>query len=789
MATMSVHNETLRKISNKFADGLLHHRILILIFIGLITLSLGYVGLNQRLVAGFDKSIPQMHPYMETLFKYRSAFGGSNRVTLFVEDTSGNMFNAKYFTALGEITKDVLKIPSVDPRTVTSLFTPNVNYVSVTEDGFMGAQVVPSDFVPDQKHIEDVKYNLTQSTEIGKTVAKDLSGALVIADIVEKDPTTGRLLDYQALSKTLDALQEKYQSPQIKVHMVGFAPFTGAIINGAEGIYKFFIITLAITFGALIFFSGSWKLATATILTALVSVVWQLGLVRLLGYGVDPLSVLVPFLILSIGVSHAVQMTSLWRSGIATGHSPTEASRNAIYLLLIPGATALIADAVGFGVIMIISIPIIKELGITASIGVAVMLITNKVMLPIALSFISFNEKEKMNAKLAQVKTTNFLWQFLMKFATPRYAVIALAAGILVGVFGYTMEKRLIVGDLAVGAPEFWSYAPYNKAMALISKKFSVGMDELVVIAEAKQTEACVQYPVLKTIDDFVWAMKGVPGVHSIKAVSEVLRSRNVGNYEANPKFLGLPYDTEMIASNIGGMQVIGTPLYSSDCKAMPITLFLTDHKSETLKKVIFEIEKFKAKHDTPDLKFSLAMGNAGIMAATNDVVASAQLEISLILFGTIGIFCYLTFLSWRATLCALVPLVIVSLFANAVMVALDIGLKVSTLPVLALGVGVGVDYSIYLIARMQAHLTPGTSVMDAYGVALNEVGAAVVFTAITMSVGVATWAWSDLKFQADMGILLAYMFFVNMVGATVLMPAVAYWTMGKGIKAEKVLA
>jgi len=154
--------------------------------------------------------------------------------------------------------------------------------------------------------------------------------------------------------------------------------------------------------------------------------------------------------------------------------------------------------------------------------------------------------------------------------------------------------------------------------------------------------------------------------------------------------------------------------------------------------------------------------------------VAQAQLRINLTLFAAVGLFVFLTFLSWRATLCAMVPLILVAYFANVVMVGMNIGLKIFVLPVLALGVGVGVDYSIYLIARMLAHMNNRLSVKESYANALREVGVPVIFTSITMSVGVATWFWSSLKFQADMGILLAYMFFVNMLGAIFLMPALA---------------
>ena len=341
------------------------------------------------------------------------------------------------------------------------------------------------------------------------------------------------------------------------------------------------------------------------------------------------------------------------------------------------------------------------------------------------------------------------------------------------GGVGYMAEQRLVVGDTDAGSPEFWPGHIYNQDINTIVSRFSVGLDELVVVAQSDVTEACVDYGVMKTIDDFVWQMQNVQGVKSVVSLTEIIRERNIGNYEANPKFLGMPFNSQMISANMYRIEA-SQGMFSNDCKAMPIRLYLSDHKADTLHRITAAVDAFNKMHGNPHVNLRLAMGNGGIMAATNEEVAQAQLRINLTLFAAVGLFVFLTFLSWRATVCAMVPLILVAYFANVVMVGMNIGLKIFVLPVLALGVGVGVDYSIYLIARMLSHMNNRLSVKESYANALREVGVPVIFTSITMSVGVATWFWSSLKFQADMGILLAYMFFVNMLGAILLMPALA---------------
>ena len=769
----------LERFSAKISNFLVGQRVLVLSVMLVLTAFLGYEAFTQRLDPGFDKSVPLSHPYMKTYTEYKPEFGGSNTITVFVQDRSGDMFNPAFFKVLEHVTQDILVMDGVDARTVTSLFTPNVNYVAVTEEGFTGSRIVPADFEATEEGLEQVRQNLYRSDEIGRTVAKDFSGALVIAELVERDPATGAKLDYQEVAERLEQLRDKYESQGVDIGVIGFATFIGDIIDGAQGVILFFAITLAVTFVLLVFFAGSWKLAVAAIAVSLAAVAWQLGLVKLLGYGVDPLSILVPFLVLAIGVSHAVQMTNAWRLGILAGMDGPTAAKDAFNKLFIPGATALVSDAVGFAVIMIIDIDIIRELGITASIGVGVMLLTNKFMLPAILSYLSLNERELARARRASEGADHPFWNLLARSSRPVPAAVIVLLSLGLVAYGASKSNDLIIGDSEAGAPEFWPDARYNRDIDKIVSNFTVGLDEFVVIAESSKDSACVNYGVMETIDDFVWHMRNVPGVRSVKSLSQVVRERNVGNYEANPKFLGLPRNEQMIAANIYRVEM-SQRLFNNDCSVMPVTIYPVDHQAGTLRRIVEAVTKYQDANSNPDVTFRMAMGNAGIWAATNEAVKDSVLTMDVILFVAIVLCVFLTFFSWRAALCVMLPLLAVSIFANAVMVFLNIGLKVSTLPVLALGVGVGVDYGIYLFARAFVHMRNGEDVETAFRNSYREVGTAVVFTAVTMSLGVALWYFSDLKFQSDMGVLLAYMFFVNMLGAVLLMPAITRFLMGR---------
>src|SRR4030095_5241299 len=210
--------------------------------------------------------------------------------------------------------------------------------------------------------------------------------------------------------------------------------------------------------------------------------------------------------------------------------------------------------------------------------------------------------------------------------------------------------------------------------------------------------------------------------------------------------------------------------------------------QATTIEHIVEKIKEFKAAGgDTDQVQFRLASGNVGVMAATNEVVEASEKWVNLALFASVTLLCLLTFRSWRVTLCIILPLALVTVLCNAVMAMLDIGVKVNTLPVVALGVGVGVDYGIYLFERMKHEMEDrGLQLKDAFVEALKQRGTASVFTAVTMTVSVATAIFSSLKVQGDMGILVAFMFLVNAFGAILVLPALAAYLVGNRRRKER---
>jgi len=768
----------LRQLVETFGQILFGNRRIFLGVFILITLLLGASATRLQVDAGFEKMIPLEHEYMQTFIAYRNTFGGANRVLVALRKHEGEIYDARFFETLKAVTDEVFFIPGVDRATVTSLFTPNVRFIEVVEDGFAGGNVIPAGFQGTTEELETVRENVLKSGRLGRLVANDHTGAMVSAELLERDPTTGERLDYLAVAGQLEDIRTRHAGDGVDVHIIGFAKAIGDITDGARGVLLFFVISFVVTALLLYRYSGSAKLAGLTLVCAMTPVVWLMGLLPIIGFGIDPMSILVPFLIFSIGVSHAVQMTHAWRLEVIGGADSFSAARNSFTRLFIPGAMALTTTAIGFLVIMRIEIDMVRELAMTAGLGVALMLITNMMLLTILLSWMRLSDRDIARTD-SREHEGDWMWLRLRKLAEPRNARIVLAVAAVILVAATWQSRDLRTGDLGEGIPELHDDSRYNLDAAAIVESFAIGVDVLSVIAQSRDVDgACTNFEIMDTIDRFEMTMRGVHGVQSVVGLPGVAKIINAGWNEGNPRWRVLSRNPAILAQSVTPVDT-GTGLLNTDCSAMQILIFTRDHEGPTIAHVIREVKKFRDANRSEHLDFLLASGNVGVMAATNEAVDAASVAILVLVFGAISLLFFAEFRSWRATLCIVLPLTMVAVMCNALMAILDIGLKVSTLPVVAIAVGIGVDYGIYLYERMAYRFSHGDDLPEAFFQALRQRGTAVMFTAATMSVGVGTWTMSALKFQADMGLLMAFMFLVNMVAALVLLPAFASLLLG----------
>jgi hypothetical protein len=870
------------KIENLFFKN----RMSILSGFVVLTIVMGFFASQLRLDAGFYKTLPGNHSFIKTFYQYEDALFGSNNLIIAVRNTEGDIFEKDFLSKLLEVSEAVRYLPGANQASLTSLWTPNVRVLRVTEEGYEATAVIPGNIIPEDlndSEIQKIKERILTGGHVGKIVSNDFTSALIKIELTEFDPRTGEPLDYLSLGKLLDTeIRNTFEDEKYKIHIIGFAKMISDIASQAGNVFIFFLLAFGLTVLAVYYYSKSWTLTFLPLICSLTSLIWQFGMLEILGFGLDPLAILVPFLVFAIGVSHGIQQVNQITKEVIEGQTAIYAARASFSRLLVPGTMALVTDLVGFGTLVFLPIGMIQELGITASIGVAMKIVTNLVMLPLAASYAKYNSSFIARAERAIQGRRNAM-QLFGKMAEPKIAVITLAISSVLFVYATILASDRHIGDLHAGAPELRPDAIYNKDMKDITSRFNITSDVLIVIMEVPEL-ACRMYDVMSVQDNFHWYMENVDGVTEVISLSGVARQAASGYAEGNPKWNYVPRHDRALGF-VTSIADPSTGLLNEDCTILPVYIFTEDHKATTIEHVITAAQNYQSEYqkldqaisfktvftpptgenpypevlttygsgiekgeegineiktfteeewinfgyqnnfntrslvsgrlstlfkdeqlssyDTKEMKdinsardaindyfktntydalvtpyddtnFRLASGTVGIMHATNEVIETSELPMMLLVYAVIIFLVFITYRDWRATVCCTVPLTFATMLGYAFMDVMEIGLKISTLPVMVLAVGIGVDYAFYIYNRLQTYLKEGLDITEAFQNTFANTGAAVIFTALTLAIGVSTWSFSALKFQADMGMLLTFMFIVNMLCAMTTLPALA---------------
>lgn len=763
---------------NRLERLVFQNRMVVVALCILVTLLLGFQATRLAPNASFDGMLPLSHPYLQNyLAERKKLVSQANSLRIVVERKGeGGILDAEYLETLKKINDDVFNLPGVVRGQMKSLWTPSTRWTVVTESGFEGGTVMPSDYDGSARALQRVRLNIERSGEVGQLVSRDYQSTALIVPLAERDDA-GNALDYAVLSARLEALRSQYDSDKLSIHVTGFAKVAGDMIEGLSQVMLFFGLAAAIVTVIVLWYTRCLRSTALVVMCSMVAVIWQLGLLPLLGFSLDPYAALVPFLVFAIGMSHGAQKMNGVMLDIGRGFDKLVAARYTFRRLFIAGFTALACDAVGFAVLLIIDIQSIRQLAIVASLGVAILVFTNLILLPVLLSYTGVNRKAAQRAVRSDAvehgtEGVGGLWAMLARFTERRWATAAIVAAVLLGIAGVLGGRELQIGDLDAGAPELRPQSRYNVDNAYLTRHYATSSDVFVVMVKTP-AQAGLKYDVLERIDDLEWRLRQVDGVESTLSLASLARQNAVAMNEGNPRWFEL-------SPNQGALNTAASRaprnLVDGDFSLPQIQVFLRDHKAATLRRVSDAVEEFAKANDSDDARFLLAAGNAGFEAATNVVVEKANRFMLVLVYLAVIVLSYVTFRSWRAVACAIIPLALTSVLSEALMVMLGIGLKVATLPVVALGVGIGVDYALYVLSIMLAKLRQGESLHAAYQHSLQTTGRVVMLTGITLAAGVATWALSPIKFQADMGVLLAFMFVVNMIGALVLLPALAHF-------------
>lgn len=762
--------------SGGFLERLIfNNRDAIVVLCLLVTVVLGFSARKLELNASFESVIPASHPYIRNYLTHRNDLrdrGNSLRVV--VETEGQTIVDPAYLRLLQAISDEVMLLPGVERPYLQSLWTRGVRWIAVTEGGLEGGPVMPDTYDGSEESLDQLRANILRSSQVGRLVAGDFKSTAIIAPLLGDEAQSGAGLSYKDLSRRLEDIRGKYEGKGVRIYIVGFAKIMGDLINGLSDIVMFFAIAVVIAMAAMYWFNRCLRSTILVVTCSLLTVVWQLGLLPLLGFRLDPYSILVPFLVFAIGMSHGAQKMNGVMQDIGRGLHRRAAARNTFRRLFMTGFTALVCDAAGFAVLLWVDIAAIRALALIASLGGAILIFTNLILLPVLLTYTGVSPQAAARA-LAQERDAltgkqQWPWRVLHRFTTRRWAAASILAAIAVAIIGLRAGAHLQIGDLEDGAPELRQSSRYNMDNAYVTSHYLDSSDVLSVMITTP-ADQCADYETLIKVSDLQERLATVPGVKATRSLADLQRMMSAEFNEGSLKWMEIIPNQKALDS-VTAQAPRG--LFNEDCNLLALHVHLADHKAMTLRHVVESVDGYAKASDTPDVKFLLAGGKGGIEAATNSVVEAANDKMLYGVYGVVALLCLISFHSWRAVIVAMLPLVLTSILASALMVWLGMGVKVATLPVVALGVGIGVDYALYILSVTLLLLRQGKSLPEAYRQALRFTGRVVMLTGFTLATGVATWAFSAVKFQADMGLLLAFMFLWNMLGALVLIPSLA---------------
>ncbi|HSW25014.1 MAG TPA: MMPL family transporter, partial [Burkholderiaceae bacterium] len=742
-----------------------NHRRAILVAFALVSIFLGWHSTQLKINANFERMIPRSHPYIQNYLDNKTELRGlGNQLRVVVENTQGDIYDPEYLKFLASINDALYITPGVDRPWLKSLWTPVLRWGEVTEEGMRGGPVMPERFDGSPAKIEELKANIARSGAAARIISDDQRSSMIVVPLLDRYADSGEPINYLKLSRALEEQVRAKGTGKFRVYIVGFGKLVGDLIEGLATVISYFAISVAIAALFVFLYTRCLRSTVVLVVTAVLGVMWLMGLLQILGYELDPYSILVPFLLFAIGLSHGAQKMNGIMQDVGRGTHKYVAARYTFRRLFLAGLTALLTNVVGFMVLIIIDIPVIRDLAVMTSIGVTGLIFTKLVLIPVLLSYTGVSPKAAQRslnddaAEQAGRSAMGRVWAALERLTERRWALVAIAAAALLGAGALSLRTGLKIGDLDEGAPELRRDSRYNLDNAYIARHYGLSSDQFAVIVKTPKS-ACDRYEGLVEADRLGWELEHVQGVKAVTSFAEQTKRGVAASSEGYFKWNTLARDPRILGPAANRVIQDNPDAMNPNCSLFAVTAYLGDHRADTLDRVLKAVEGFAATHSRPGAEFLPAAGPAGIEAVTNIVVRQSFYIMHVVLYIAVTLLCFVTFRSWRAVVVALVPLLITSILCEAIMVVMGIGVKVATLPVIALGVGVGVDYALYLLSVQLAVQRRGGSLREAYKHSLEFTGKVVALIGVTMAAGVVTWAWSPIKFQADMGILLTFMF------------------------------
>ncbi|MFH2044320.1 MAG: MMPL family transporter [Pseudomonadota bacterium] len=720
----------------------------------------------------FPDLLPGQHAFVKLLKKY-SGFGGTNQILIEIRAKNGTIFNKKSLNKIIKISDELLLFPGIDRNKIISIGVSKIKNFKVSSWGLEFPSLMFPEPPATEEEMEDLKRNIYSNTlYFGKLVSLDSKAAIITAGFFEEG------VDCDVIYDKIQLIKKKYEDENDEIFVVGEPYLYGVISHYIGQTFKVFIITGIAIFLTALLYTSSLRLVLLPFFSAGICAIWGIGFIGFWGYNLDPLILVVPLLLCTRALSHSMQFN--WRINeeyADVGDMPT-AVANTIRGLFYPGVSGIITDSFSILLIAFVPIPIMQKLGIICFCWAMSMIVVCLIQDPVLYLYLPFSAEK--NRKWRDKKRSGWLDRAMGKVAACSqgkglYVIIVLSVTLVLVAGWYS--QRVEVGDIYPGTPILRANSPYNKACGVLARDFPGSMDPLIIVASGNREKGLADRDLMEKISEFQFYLMQNPLIEGTSSVSDLIKNMQMKYQENDPKQYVLPDSDAGVAAvmflMMGGGAEPGDfdQYYSEQLSAASLVAYCKDHTAKTINNVLKYCRDFIDCNKDKNIRFDLAAGIIGVVAATNDAVARDQILLSVAAFALTFICVSFFFQSFVPGAILMIPLFVSNLAVFGYMGIAGLSLNLQTLAIPPIAVGIGVDYGIYLFSRIREETNRLQSFELGITEAVRTAGNAVTITALLIIVGVIFWVISEIKFQADMGLLLAVVTFFHLLCTLFLLP------------------
>lgn len=762
------------RLLGEFVGGCIRQRVGVLAVLGALTAIFAWLAAGVEIRTVFADLLPRNHAYVQVNDRFKQSFGSSNMVSIMVEVDAGDIFRPDVLETIQRITRDLQQVDGVDPFQIVSLAAKKLKEVKASTGGIEIKPLMWPEIPKDAQGIAQLRDAvLNNPLAYGPYVSRDLKAALITVDFYE------HLLHYGKAFTQIRALANAASGKGIGVSVVGEPMLYGWVDYYLPETLHIFLLTLGALVSLLFLITRTWRGTLLPLTAGIVSAIWALGTARLIGYHMDPLVIVVAFLITARAISHSVQLVSRFDEEVERGATNAGvAARAAMLALFKPGMLGVVADAGCMIVVILTPIPLLQKIAVIGTAWVATIAVSAVVLTPVLLSWVRPARAHAHPVNLGPALER--VLQFSVALVTSRGRVIVLMGAAAVFVVSLVYAFNLKVGDANPGSPILWPDSPYNRDAAAINARFP-GSDRMFVVAAGNRSDFLKDPEVLRNLAGLQRFMEAQPDVGASVSIADVIPAVRRILREGSPRYaeLGATPDenAELLylftsASDPGDIE----RFTDSQFRNGAVTLFFRDHQGETIRTAVARVREYAEHNPLPGGQYQLTGGLVGVLAAVNEVILAGQIESIALALLVLVICCAVTYRSSAAGMFFMVPVVLSNTLTFSYMAWKGIGMNINTLPVAALGIGLGVDYAFYIVDGIREELHKrGDDLVGAIRTSLFSAGRGVLVTALTLTVSVILWSASSLRFQAEMGLLMALWLGISALCSLFVMPAMVY--------------